>query len=99
MKTEERRSCGRDARLCVWPRSRTRRASGTRWKEEPDEHDLTAASEYLILLFSEAETARLVERCAIRRLSGGLLAVGVACLRGRGGDSGGIAAARGILGQ
>jgi hypothetical protein len=31
------------------------------WKPEPDEHDFPAAADYLSLLFSEVETAALVE--------------------------------------
>jgi hypothetical protein len=32
------------------------------WKDEPDEHDFPAASDYLTLVLSEAEAATVVER-------------------------------------
>jgi hypothetical protein len=37
------------------------RTAREHWKDEPDDHDFPAAADYLSLLFSEADTAALVE--------------------------------------
>ena len=41
--------------------------SGLRWKDEPEEHDFPAATDYLSLLFDDADAAAIVERLRSRR--------------------------------
>jgi hypothetical protein len=40
---------------------------GVHWKDEPEEHDFPAASDYLGLLFDESGVAAIVERLRSRR--------------------------------
>src|SRR5438034_11803168 len=41
--------------------------SGVHWKDEPEEHDFPAASDYLSLLFDDSDTAAILERLRSRR--------------------------------
>lgn len=41
---------------------KTTKPIGVHWKDEPEEHDFPAASDYLELLFDDAEAAAILER-------------------------------------
>src|SRR6266581_9806633 len=41
--------------------------SGIHWRNEPEEHDFPAATDYLGLLFDDTDTAAIVERLRSRR--------------------------------
>ncbi len=55
--------------------------SGIHWKDEPEEHDFPAATDYLSLLFDDTDTAAIVERLRSRRGSSRLASAGAGGVR------------------